>query len=147
RQHALKVEVRAWAAVHNLELRLAITTCWALGDENWIEVSAMLSKHHYQRALDHLQGLLIAQMFELVKCNMLGTGYKLRKHIAKSFQVRSKAIKTAIGQYNKVAEAMTPPKPTLDWEEVVEYAFLADFDLLREGREDIRGEFWVQPAG
>jgi hypothetical protein len=35
----------------------------------------------------------------------------------------------------------------LTWEEVVEYAFLADFDLLREGREDIRGELWAQPAG
>ncbi|KAJ6522135.1 hypothetical protein DFH09DRAFT_825157, partial [Mycena vulgaris] len=49
--------------------------------------------------------------------------------------------------YNQVAEVMTPPKPTLSWEEVVEYAFLADFDLLREGREDIRGELWAQPAG
>ncbi|KAJ6448466.1 hypothetical protein C8R45DRAFT_763952, partial [Mycena sanguinolenta] len=42
---------------------------------------------------------------------------------------------------------MTPPKPTLDWEEVVEYAFLADFDLLREGRRDIRDERWAKPAG
>ncbi|KAJ6546004.1 hypothetical protein DFH09DRAFT_1087965 [Mycena vulgaris] len=42
---------------------------------------------------------------------------------------------------------MSPPKPTLDWEEVVKYAFLADFDLLHEGQEDIRGERWAQPAG
>ncbi|KAJ7707031.1 hypothetical protein B0H14DRAFT_3525882 [Mycena olivaceomarginata] len=129
RRHALEVEVRAQAAVHDLELRLAIAMRWAPGDEKWIE------------------GLIIARMFELAKCNMSGTGYKLRKHIAKSLQVRSKAIKTAIGRYNEAAEAMTPPKPTLNWEEVVEYAFLADFDLLREGREDIRGELWAQPAG
>ncbi|KAJ7821021.1 hypothetical protein B0H14DRAFT_2253421, partial [Mycena olivaceomarginata] len=119
-------------AVHNLELWLTITMCWVPGDEKWAEVSAMLSKHRYQWALDHLQGLIIARMFELAKCNMSGTGYKLRKHIAKSLQVWSKAIKTAIGQYNEVAEAMTPLKPTLNWEEVVEYVFLADFDLLRE---------------
>ncbi|KAJ7772501.1 hypothetical protein B0H14DRAFT_3590063 [Mycena olivaceomarginata] len=143
RRHALEVEVRARAAVHDLELQLVIATRWAPGDEKWIEVSAMLSKRRYQRALDHLQGLIITRMFELAKCNMSGTGYKLRKHIAKSLQVRSKAIKTAIGRYNEAAEAMTPPKPTLNWEEVVEYAFLADFDLLREGREDIRGELWA----
>jgi hypothetical protein len=68
------VEVRARAAVHDLELRLAITTCWTPGDEKWIEVSAMLSKRRYQRALNHLQGLIIARMFELAKCNMSGTG-------------------------------------------------------------------------
>jgi hypothetical protein len=74
-------------------------------------------------------------------------GYKLRKHIAKALQARSKAVKTAITKYNEAAVAMRPPKLTLTWEEVVEYAFLADFDLLREGREDIRGELWAQPAG
>jgi hypothetical protein len=56
-------------------------------------------------------------------------------------------VKNAIMKYNEIAESMTPPKPTLSWDEVVEYAFLADFDLLREGREDICGELWVQPAG
>jgi hypothetical protein len=42
---------------------------------------------------------------------------------------------------------MTPPKPLLLWDEVVGYAFLAEFDLLREGREDIRTEPWALPAG
>ncbi|KAJ6498639.1 hypothetical protein DFH09DRAFT_1103086 [Mycena vulgaris] len=107
----------------------------------------MVRRRRYQRALDHLQGLIISRMFELAKCNMSGTGYKLRKHIAKALQARSKAVKNAIASYNQVAQTMSPPKPTLDWEEVVEYAFLADFDLLREGREDIRGERWAQPAG
>ncbi|KAJ7714629.1 hypothetical protein DFH07DRAFT_715448, partial [Mycena maculata] len=60
---------------------------------------------------------------------------------------RSKAIKAAIVRYNDAAEAMEPPMPTLDWEEVVECAFLADFDLLREGRHDIRQEPWALPAG
>lgn len=71
----------------------------------------------------------------------------MRKHIAKALQARSKAVKTAIASYNAAAEAMTPQMPTLDWEQVVEYAFLSDFDLLREGREDIRQEPWALPAG
>jgi hypothetical protein len=71
----------------------------------------------------------------------------LRKHIAKALQARSKTVKNTIAKYNEIAESMTPPKPTLNWEEVVEYAFLSDFDLLCEGREDIRGELWAQPVG
>jgi hypothetical protein len=30
---------------------------------------------------------------------------------------------------------------------VVDYAFLSDFDLLRDGREDIREEAWAKPSG
>ncbi|KAJ7066287.1 hypothetical protein C8F01DRAFT_1208564 [Mycena amicta] len=147
RRHACEIQERAAVVVRDLEVRLAIATRWEEGDEKWEAVAKKLSRRHYQRALDKLQGLIIARMFELAKCNMSGTGYKLRKHIAKALQVRSKAVKNAITAYNKAAERMTPPKPTLSWEEVVEYGFLADFDLLREGRQDIRGEPWAQPAG
>ncbi|KAJ7226507.1 hypothetical protein B0H12DRAFT_1205258 [Mycena haematopus] len=147
RRHALELQEKALAAVHDLEARLEITVRWVPESEKWVAVAAMVGKRRYQRALDHLQGLIIARMFEMAKCNMSGTGYKLRKHIAKALQARSKAVKTAITTYNGIAESMTPPKPTLNWEEVVEYAFLADFDLLREGREDIRGEPWAQLAG
>jgi hypothetical protein len=50
-------------------------------------------------------------------------------------------------RYNAAASVMTPPKRLLAWDEVVGYAFLAEFDLLREGREDIRTEPWALPAG
>ncbi|KAJ7736214.1 hypothetical protein DFH07DRAFT_870697 [Mycena maculata] len=146
-RHTLELQARALAAVQELEVRLAVTTRWMPGGEKWTAVAKMVGKRRYQRALDHLQGLIIARMFELAKCNMSGTGYKLRKHITKSLQARSKAVKAAIARYNEAAEAMTPPKPTLNWEEVMEYAFLVDLDLLHEGREDIRGELWAQPAG
>ncbi|KAK7040640.1 hypothetical protein R3P38DRAFT_2513560 [Favolaschia claudopus] len=147
RRHALELHGRALKAVHDLEIRLAVPRRWTPEDAEWRAAATLVSHRRYQRALDNLQGLIIARMFELGKCNMSGTGYKLRKHIAKALQARSKAVKTAIERYNEAARAMQPPKPTLEWEEVVEYAFLADFDLLREGREDIRGELWAQPAG
>jgi hypothetical protein len=34
----------------------------------------MVSSRRYQRALDQLQGLVVARMFELSKVNMSGTG-------------------------------------------------------------------------
>ena len=73
-------------------------------------------------------------------------GYKLRKHIAKALQTRSAAIKVALERYNKCAVAMRPSRPTLKWEQVIEYAFLADFDLLRDTREDISQRPWAHPT-
>ncbi|KAF8166891.1 hypothetical protein K438DRAFT_1458492, partial [Mycena galopus ATCC 62051] len=125
RRHALELQDRALAAVQDLEVRLGIVTRWVAGDEKWGEVSAMVTKRRYQRALDHLVGLIVAWMFELAN-------YKLRKHIAKALQARSKAVRAAIERYNIAASAMTPPKPALEWDDVVEYAFLTDFDLLRD---------------
>jgi hypothetical protein len=34
----------------------------------------MVGKYRYQQALDQLQGLVVARMFELRKMNMSGTG-------------------------------------------------------------------------
>ncbi|KAJ7080779.1 hypothetical protein B0H15DRAFT_924340 [Mycena belliarum] len=146
RRHAMELVAKALESVHELERRLE-TERWERDGEKWKAAAEMVGRRRYQRAIDNLEGLIVARMFELYKVNMAGTGYKLRKHIAKALQVRSKAVKAAIDRYNAAAEAMLPPKVTLTWEQVVEYAFLADFDLLREGREDIRTEPWALPAG
>ena len=42
---------------------------------------------------------------------------------------------------------LNPPRPPLSWEQVVEYMFLSDFNLLRDTRQDIRKEPWATPAG
>jgi len=56
------------------------------------------------------------------------------------------AIRVAVGRYNVAAAALTPARQELCWDEVVEYAFLADFDLLRDARQDIRSRPWATPA-
>jgi hypothetical protein len=97
---------------------------------------------------------VVARIFELTKMNRsqagescivpsskpshINLGYALRKHIAQSLQKRSTAVRSALDQYNAAAKALRPPRPTLRWEDVVEYAFLSDFDLLRDTRQDIR---------
>ena len=40
---------------------------------------------------------------------------------------------------------MRPPRRTLKWEEVVKYAFLSDFDLLRDARQDVSKLPWASP--
>jgi hypothetical protein len=74
-------------------------------------------------------------------------GYALRKHISEALQKRSAAIRSALDRYNAAAKSLRPPRTTLKWDEVVEYAFLSDFDLLRDTRQDIRSRPWATPAG
>ena len=64
-------------------------------------------------------------------------GYKLCKHIAKALQACSQAIRNALEWYNAAAIMLSLPCYTLCWNEVVQYAFLADFNLLWETRQDI----------
>ena len=89
--------------------------------------------------------ILLRYTFQLL-INII-TGYKLRKHIAKALQTRSQAIRSALDTYNAAAHALTPPRQQLEWKEVIEYAFLADFDLLRDARQDISHRPWATPAG
>jgi hypothetical protein len=70
----------------------------------------------------------------------------MRKHIAKALQARSKAVKNAIDTYNSAAVLLDLPMPHLSWEQVVEYAFLADFDILRDTRAEVQSHPWTRPA-
>ena len=73
-------------------------------------------------------------------------GYKLWTQIARALQSRSQTIKTALEKYNSLASALNPPAPRLSWEQVVNYGFLSEFDLLRDVREDVRQKAWASPA-
>jgi hypothetical protein len=68
---------------------------------------------------------------------MVHSGYRLRKHIGQALQKRSSAIRTALNRYNTAALTLNPPQLPLKWDEVVEYAFLSDFDLLCDARQEI----------
>jgi hypothetical protein len=71
----------------------------------------------------------------------------MRKHISKALQSRSQAIRSALDRYNAAARLLPTPRRQLDWKEVVEYAFLANFDLLHDVRQDISDRPWATPAG
>jgi hypothetical protein len=162
RRHAQEVEAKDLLVVQNLELRMGIIRRWGPQDNEWKQASTMVGKRRYQRCLDALEGLIVARMFELTKMNMSQTGallttllsieltmksgYKLRKHIGNALKARSKAVRTALQNYNVAAQALAPPRPALSWDDVVEYAFLADFDLLSDTRSDVRLRVWAKPA-
>jgi hypothetical protein len=74
------------------------------------------------------------------------SGYRLRKHIGQALQKCSSAIRTVLDHYNAAALALNPPRSPLKWDEVVEYAFLSDFDLLRDACQNIQLCPWATPA-
>ncbi|KAJ7057970.1 hypothetical protein C8F01DRAFT_1085809 [Mycena amicta] len=147
RRHMQENLTKALDHVHTMEQRLGISKRWEPADKEWVAAAKLVKNRRFHKALDELEGLIVARMFELNKCHMSGTGYKLRMHIAKSLQARSKAVKSALERYNTAASALVPPRRQLTWEEAVKYAFISDFDLLRDGREDIREKLWAQPKG
>ena len=164
RRHALEIQKRDLAAVQVLENKLNIAQRWEQGSLEWRTAAEKVSMRTYQRCIDVLEGLVVARMFELTKMNRSQTGmsrvtavsmlitttiflgYSLRKHIANALKARSTAIRTALDRYNASALALVPPRQVLTWDQIVEYVFLSDFDLLRDTRQDIRTKPWATPA-
>ncbi|KAJ3889517.1 hypothetical protein GG344DRAFT_51442 [Lentinula edodes] len=144
RRHAIENRDDLKSEVQALETHLGIRHRWTAGSEEWEKAKKMVTMAKYQRALDKLESLVVARLFELTKLNMSRTGYKLRKHIADALKARSQAIRTAVTTYNIAASELN--RPELSWDQVIEYTFLSDFDLLRDARQDIRSEPWAQPA-
>ncbi|KAJ7851290.1 hypothetical protein B0H14DRAFT_3085820 [Mycena olivaceomarginata] len=146
RRHAKEKVEKDLESVHALEVQLDVTERWTVESLKWALTVVEIKKRKYQLALDALELLIVERIFELTKMNQSQTGYKMRKHIAKALQARSKAVKNAIGNYNTAAGLLDPPMPHLSWEQVVEYAFLADFDILRDTRTEVQSRPWTRPA-
>ena len=163
RRHAIEERDKNLEVVQELERKLGVTQRWHPGLPQWHSTASLIARREYQRCLDNLEGLVVARLFELTKINQsqtgvlhrgqcdatsyLPAGYKMRRHIAKALQTRSQAIRTAIDRYNAAASTLHPPRPSLEWNEIVEYSFLAEFDLLRDTRQDVRTRTWATPAG
>ncbi|KAI5985372.1 hypothetical protein EDD15DRAFT_2390180 [Pisolithus albus] len=143
-RHAQENYEKDLKAVQELEGRLGITCRWVPEDEEWQAAARLVANRKYQHALDNVERLVVSRIFELSKMNQSGTGYKLRKHIGKALQTCSAAIRAALTQYNTAAKALG--RRTLEFDEVVEYTFLSDFDLLRDTWHDVSTRPWASPA-
>lgn len=67
----------------------------------------------------------------------------MRKHLANALKSRSKSIQAAIEAYNTTAHAFSPPREELSWDEILEFSFLSEFDILWDARTDVRKKKWV----
>ncbi|KAF8510448.1 hypothetical protein JB92DRAFT_3083613 [Gautieria morchelliformis] len=128
-----------------VEENLDIGARWTPEHPDYQRAAEYLHIQKYQVALDKLEGLVVQRLHELTKANVSQTGYKLRMHISKALQTRSKAIQRALKAYNDAALALDPPRQKLTWSQIVEYTTLAEFELLHSGaRQDIRNLDWAE---
>lgn len=77
RRHACEKRDDLKAEVQALELRMGIKGAeerWKHGSEEWEKAKNLVTMAKYQRALDKLEGLIVARLFELTKLNMSRTG-------------------------------------------------------------------------
>ncbi|KAJ6600047.1 hypothetical protein DFH09DRAFT_902016 [Mycena vulgaris] len=146
KRHARENFDKAMNAVQEIERRLEVQTRWTPGSKEWEDAALLVASRRYRLSVNWLETLVVKRLFELTKMNMSQTGYKLRKHIAKALQVRSKTIRRALTRYNTAAAALTPRRRSLTWAEVIEYAFLSDFDILRDPDGNAALRPWADPA-
>ncbi|KAF9036399.1 hypothetical protein BJ165DRAFT_1417245 [Panaeolus papilionaceus] len=128
---------REMEMIHGLEAKLDIKPedRWIPGDKEWEETQQLVYLRRYRAAVDRLEGLVVARLFELTKMNMSQTGYKMRQQIGKALKARSQAIRSTVEDYNAAAKSVG---------RVVQYTQLADFDLLSDTREDVRQRDWAK---
>lgn len=119
----------------------------------------------YRLALDSFERLVVQRLLELSKLGMSGlgasplcavsftdavcccrAGYKLREKIGKALRTRAEAIRKALDEYNKQAPRLDPPRPKLQWTQLVAMTSLGEFDLLRDARCDVRQFAWAHPS-
>ncbi|KAF8519506.1 hypothetical protein BU17DRAFT_75910 [Hysterangium stoloniferum] len=124
-------------AVEDLEGKLGIGRRWTPESAEWKLTEEKLAMREYQLALNKLEGLVVSRLFELTKLNQSGIGVKLRTQIAKGLKARSQAIRTAVNNYNTAAACISPPRDPLD---------ITQFDLLRDGSQDIFHKPWIKAA-
>ncbi|KAG2103699.1 uncharacterized protein F5147DRAFT_746665 [Suillus discolor] len=141
----LMIHIRA---VVDLEERLGIKERWTPQHPEYLSALKRIKSHDFRRALDKLQQLVVQRLLELAKANLSGTGYKLRVHISKAIKARSKAIRNALDEYNKLAPSMQPPAPQLAWNDIVNYGFLSKFELLKHShsQQDVLHKPWTVPG-
>ncbi|KAG1842557.1 hypothetical protein F4604DRAFT_1938762 [Suillus subluteus] len=131
--------------VNDFERQNGINEHWTTAHPGYTQALEYGCKHHFIRTVEQVEGLVVQCLFEFSKANLANTGYKMRKHISKAITRQSAAIRSVLEKYNKLAPLQTPPQPILDYSEVVGYATLGEFSLLKHSHHDLLSKPWAVP--
>ena len=152
--------------VADLEMCLLLQEPWTVESPQYKDTIKYIHQCQYHWALDKLEQLVVQQLFELSKANVLGMGklqpitymtysnieycllgYKVRESISRTLKTQGKAIHTALNKYNNIAPKMNLPAPILQWRHLMEYRFISKFELLKHAHShhNITTEPWVLP--
>ncbi|KAL0058612.1 hypothetical protein AAF712_014708 [Marasmius tenuissimus] len=68
-----ELETKLMAEVHMLEQKLKVKDRWTEGSEAWRKAAEMSKNQEYQKAIDRLEALVVARIFELSKMHLAST--------------------------------------------------------------------------
>ncbi|KAG2337898.1 hypothetical protein BDR05DRAFT_952329 [Suillus weaverae] len=125
--------------VEDLEIHLGVSERWTPDHEEYVKALEYSRRQHFICTVEELESLVVQCLFELLKANLASTGYKLWKQISKAIVKCSGAIRTALDKYNKLAVSQNP-------REVISYAVLGEFDLLKHSQHEILTKPWTNPT-
>ncbi|KAG8701352.1 hypothetical protein FRC09_005418 [Ceratobasidium sp. 395] len=146
RRHTSEQLSAAQVEVAALERERSINPRWTPGCAEWEAAVEREAREHYYEKLRYLELLVVQRIAELEKTHMMGTGYNSRKKISKSVNQREKTLHNALDQYNKAARALDPPRPTLQFKDLTECAYVADFDFLKYSEHGALEAEWARPV-
>ncbi|KIM65037.1 hypothetical protein SCLCIDRAFT_23132 [Scleroderma citrinum Foug A] len=117
--------------VEDLEEQLGIepTDRWTPEMHKYVEMCKYSQHRQFIHTVEELENLVVQCLFELSKANLASTGYKL-------------PVQHALERYNKLAMKQSPLRPVLQYSEVLSYATLGDFDLLKHSQHDVLARLW-----
>ncbi|EJC97540.1 uncharacterized protein FOMMEDRAFT_32484 [Fomitiporia mediterranea MF3/22] len=121
--------------------KLHITDWWTPDSSDWKRVDKSLAKCLYDKAIDKLEGEVMARLFELAKMNQAGTRYKQRHYISKGIKARSKTVMATVKSYNDAATQLG--LLSLKVSIVLKYIFIGQFDILCLGCLQVDQKPWM----
>ncbi|KAI5997727.1 hypothetical protein EDC04DRAFT_2584995, partial [Pisolithus marmoratus] len=140
-QGTMAINAEYASALHQYELRLNevanfkcnhnITECWTWDHPQYDKALEYMQQCTFICTVEELKGLVVQHLAELSKENLAGTGYKMWKHISKAITHCSTTICTALEHYNKLTPCQHPPRPKLDFTDVIGYSTFGEFELLK----------------
>ncbi|KAG8700478.1 hypothetical protein FRC08_004676 [Ceratobasidium sp. 394] len=145
RQSTLDQLLTLQSAVEKLESEHGITERWTPGSTEWVDAQHLRANQRYYQCLDDLEHLVVGRILEMNRAGRSGTNYKMRAHIMKSITARSSATKNAMKRYNEAAAALSPPAPSIKWEDITTARILDDFPILRDSRRLLLSQDWTNP--
>ncbi|KAJ6573559.1 hypothetical protein DFH09DRAFT_915875 [Mycena vulgaris] len=116
---------------------------WTMDRKEWEDAVFLVRRRQYKLSIDQPEALVLKWMFKFTKMNMPGTGYKMRIQTVKALQARSQAIHNVLARYNA---ALNLPGQILLWNEVINYTFLLEWDILRDLTGNADPLPWASPA-
>ncbi|KAI6023288.1 hypothetical protein EDC04DRAFT_2900612 [Pisolithus marmoratus] len=130
--------------VANFKHNHNITECWTQDHPQYDKALEYVQQCTFICTIEELKGLVIQHLAELSKANLAGTGYKMQKHISKAITRHSTTICTALEHFNKLAPCQCPPRPKLDFTDVIGYLTFGEFELLKYSCYDILEKPWMK---